>query len=61
MSVDPHENHELIEGPTRLGWQWAGICKCGEEFRGTTEQDIYTKAQLHINRHDYHDEPDGAA
>jgi hypothetical protein len=62
MSVDPHETHELVEGPTRHGWQWLGVCKCGQQFRGTTEQDIYAKAQLHINRHNYHDdEPDGAA
>jgi hypothetical protein len=64
MSVDPHEHHELVKGPT--WWrphQWTGVCKCGQRFDGTTEQDIYAKAQLHINRHNYHDddESDGAA
>jgi hypothetical protein len=63
MSVDPHEHHELVKGPTPLGpLQWAGACKCGQQFRAVTKQDIYAKAQFHINRHNYHDdEPDGAA
>ena len=62
MSVDPHSDHYLEEGPVSLGWKWAGVCRCGQQFRGITRDDIYTKAQLHINRHNnpYGDE-DGAA
>jgi hypothetical protein len=60
MAVDPHVHHYLDEGPTNIGWQWAGVCRCGQEFRGLTRDDIYAKAQLHINRHNYHD-TDGAA
>jgi hypothetical protein len=60
MTVDPHEHHYLEEGPTRLHYQYLGICRCGQQFRGLTAEDIYAKAQLHINRHNP-DEPDGAA
>jgi hypothetical protein len=56
---DPHTDHYLDEGPTRLGIQWAGSCRCGQQFRGLTAEDIYAKAQLHINRHVTY--PDGAA
>ena len=50
---DPHRDHQLIEGPRRMDiGQWMGICKCGQEFRGITDEDIYAKSQLHINRHD---------
>lgn len=49
---DPHTHHQLIEGPTRLNiGQWMGVCKCNQEFRGLTAEDIYAKSQLHINRH----------
>lgn len=49
---DPHQHHQLIEGPTRLDiHHWAGICKCGQPFRGISAEDIYTRSQLHINRH----------
>jgi hypothetical protein len=56
---DPHQDHYLDEGPTRLDIQWLGVCRCGQEFRGLTAEDIYTKSQLHINRHVTY--PDGAA
>jgi hypothetical protein len=50
--TDPHHDHYLDEGPTRLNTtQWAGICRCGQAFRGLTAEDIYAKAQLHINQH----------
>lgn len=61
LNVDPHEYHQLIEGPTQLGWQWAGVCKCGQQFRGVTPEDIYAKSQLHINRHNHTDDGGDAA
>jgi hypothetical protein len=56
--VDPHAHHYLDEGPTQLGWQWLGVCRCGQQFRGLTRDDIYAKSQLHINRHNYHNDDD---
>jgi hypothetical protein len=58
---DPHTHHYLDEGPNRLGIQWAGICRCGQEFRGLTAEDIYAKSQLHINRHVTYPDNGGAA
>jgi hypothetical protein len=60
MNVDPHEWHLLTEGPIRLSGHWYGTCRCGHPFRGVSRQDIYLKAQTHINQHNDTDQ-DGAA
>jgi hypothetical protein len=60
MSVDPHEWHLLVEGPIQMFGRWYGTCRCSLVFKGNSRQDIYLKAQAHINQHQPPDR-DGAA
>ena len=57
--VDPHEWHLLVEGPIRVHANWYGACRCGMGFKGVSRQDIYLKAQTHVDQHQPPD-PDGA-
>lgn len=56
--IDPHEWHLLTQGPIRISGRWYGACRCGFAIHGISREDIYMKAQAHV---DNNQPPDGAA